>query len=97
MSRLDALNRGQGLGDQRKEVLERVTRRREDNDAKPSQRQVLLVLEIPVSGDEDREPGSLCLREQRAILKSGPGLLLDRPDVVVLKVLRELPRQLLIE
>ena len=59
--------------------------------------QILLVLKIPVSGDEDREPGSPCLCEQCAVLEPGLGLLLHRPDLVARKVPRELPWQLLIE
>ena len=82
LSRLDALDRGQYLGDQRKEILVG---------------QILLVLKIPVSGDEDREPGSPCLCEQCAVLEPGLGLLLHRPDLVARKVPRELPWQLLIE
>jgi hypothetical protein len=66
--RLDSLDRGQRLGNKWYQILKRVTDSAQDNNPETSPRNVLLVLQVLIAGQENVEPGGLTLGEQGAIL-----------------------------
>jgi len=66
----------------RSQILESDARRNENNDAEPRPSQVLLELEVPVSRDEDFEPGVRGSLKQLAVLQTRPTLLLHRANLM---------------
>ena len=75
----DCQKRGRNKGS---EILESDARRNENNDTEPRPSQVLLELEVPVSRDEDFEPGVRGSLKQLAVLQTRPTLLLHRANLM---------------
>ena len=66
----------------RSQILESDARRNENNDTEPRPSQVLLELEVPVSRDEDFEPGVRGSLKQLAVFQTRPTLLLHRANLM---------------
>jgi hypothetical protein len=91
--RLEGFSDARGKGDDR---LDAVVSSDDDNESKAEGRQILLMLDPTVAGDEDIEDRRGAAKEL-SVLKARPTLACDRSDLVLAKVCGELTRYGLIE
>jgi hypothetical protein len=76
----------------RHQILERVTWRRQNDNAKRGADEILLELKIPIGRQEDFKTRVGGAPQELAVAEPRPALLLDRADVMAEKFLRELSR-----
>ena len=89
--------RRQRSGYQQNEVRQRVTTCDEYNDAQTSSREILLMLEVAVRGNECFKTRGHGLPQQLTVLQTGPTLLLYGANIMIGEPFRESAGKLLIE
>jgi hypothetical protein len=77
---------------QGQQILQRITRRNEDDHAKGGLDEILLELKVPIGRHEDLETRLRGPPQQLPVSESSPALLLDRADVMAKEFWGQLSR-----